>query len=83
MPQRAETLARLIKELGGEGPRTDAGAIGLEDAVDLTDMLGRYAQTSAAACADGVARGDEGIGAEVDVQQRALGSLRQDALPAV
>ena len=67
MTQRAELFARFVEELRGEGTRTDTGAVSLEDPVNLADLSWSDAETRTAACADCVARGDEGIGAEVDI----------------
>ena len=67
MTQRAELLTRFVEELRREGTRTDTGAVSLEDPVDLADLSRSDAETCAAACADRVARGNEGIGAEVDI----------------
>ena len=67
MTQRAELLTRFVEELRGEGTRTDTGAVSLEYPVDLADLSWSDTETCSAACADCVARGDEGIGAEVDI----------------
>ena len=57
-----------------------ARAVGLEDAVDLADAVGRHAQTGADARTDRVRGGYEGIRAEIDVEQRTLRTLREDRL---
>ena len=62
----ADFLSGLVKELGGEGAASHAGAIGFEYAIDFADAAGGYAQAGAGSGTDGVRRGDKGVGTEVD-----------------
>ncbi len=79
MAQAAQRVARLVEQLGREGAAAHARAVGLEDAVDLADAVRSHAQTRAGAGAHRVRGGDERIGTEIDVEQRALGTFGQHA----
>lgn len=76
----AELLAVRIQELGRERTFTHAGRVELEDADDAVDRARRDAGTRAGAASGRVGARHEGIGAEVDVEHRRLGSFEKDAL---
>ena len=78
MSDAAQRFAVLVKEFGGEGAAADARAVGLEDAVHLSDARRCHAESGADACAHRIGRGDEGIGAEIDVEKGALCAFGQD-----
>ena len=78
-PASRMLVAQLVVELGGEGPRAHAGGVGLGDAPHLVDARGPTPAPTQAAPGDRVRGGDEGIGAVVDVEHRALGALEDDA----
>lgn len=63
----------------GKGPLPHARAIGLEDAVNLPDAVGCHAQPRAGPRTDRIGGGDERIGAEIHVEQRALSAFGQHA----
>ena len=71
----ADQVALCVLQLGHEGARAHAGAVGLEDADDALDAGGGDAQARAGPARRAVARGDEGVGAVVHVQHGALGAL--------
>ena len=75
-----QVAAGLVVELGREGPGADARRVGLDDAEHVVDLERADAAAGAGAAGDGVARGDEGVGAVVEVEQRALGALEDDVL---
>src|SRR5690606_24612959 len=80
----AEFAAEAVEVFGkalvdrGEPGAADAGGVGLADADDALDGDGRQAGTGAGAAGGGVRRGDEGEGAEVDVEQGTLGAFEED-----
>jgi hypothetical protein len=78
-----ETVAHLVVELSGEGPGPHTRHVGLGDAPRVVDVLGPDACTHARRPGDRIGRRDEGIGAVVDVEQRALRALEQDEPAAV
>ena len=80
VPPAADVLARLVVLLGGERSAADPRGIGLDDADDLGDVSTGHARAGRNAHARAVAAGDEGEGAVVDVQQRALGALEEHPL---
>ena len=67
MSERAELFACLIEEFCREGASSDSCTISLEDPVDLPDLAWSDTQPCASPSADSIARGDEGIGAKVDI----------------
>ena len=67
MTERAELFAYLIEELCREGTSSDTCTISLEDPVDLPDLSWSDTQPCAASCADSIARGNEGVGAKIDI----------------
>ena len=79
MADAAQLGARFVEQLGGERTGAHARTIGLEDAVDLADAVGRDAQSGADAGADGIGRRDERIRPEIDVEQRPLRALGEHA----
>ena len=76
----AQFLACLVEQLCGEGTAAHAGAVGLEDAVDISDGGGGHSKTETCAGADGGRGCHEGIGAEVHVEHRALGSFGENTV---
>ena len=76
----ADQLADLVEQLGRERPLADAGRVGLGDAEHVADGARAEARAGRGLAGDGVGGGDERIGAVVDVEQRALRALEQDAL---
>ena len=80
MAQLAEAAAHLVEALRRERTCTHAGAVGLGDAHHLAYGAGGHAQTGAHAGGDGIAAGDKGIGAEVDVKHHGLRALGQHLL---
>ncbi len=75
----AEELADFIGQLGRERTFANAGRIGLGDAEDIAERARAHAGAGSGLAGDRVRRGDEGIGAVVDVEQRALRAFEQDA----
>ncbi len=78
MADGTELLAVLVKEFGGERTAAYAGAVGFEDAVNLAYAGRGHTQAGADASAESIGRSDVGVGAEVNVQEGALGALGQD-----
>ena len=83
MSERTNLLTRFVKQLRGERPGTDAGTIGLEDAIHLANLVGSHAQARAGTGANGVGRGDKGIGTEIHVKHRTLRTFAEDGLAFV
>ena len=76
----AEQAPGLVLELGRERPLAHPRRIGLGDAEHIIDGAGPEARAGRRLRRHGVGGGDERIGAVVDVEQRALRALEQDAL---
>ena len=66
----------------GKGPGADAGRIGLDDAEHEARGRGAEAGAGGRRARDRVRRGDERIGAVIDVEQHALRAFEQDAAAA-
>ena len=79
-PALAEQLAGLVLELGRERPLPHPRGVGLGDAEHVADGAWPQARAGRRLRRHGVRRGDERIGAVIDVEQRALRALEQDAL---
>jgi hypothetical protein len=77
---RSPILADLVVLLGRERPLADPRRVGLADAEHIADRARAHAGAGRRLRRHGVGRGDVGIGAVVDVEQRALRALEQDAL---
>jgi hypothetical protein len=75
---RASPMASPFGQFGGERALAHAGGVGLEDADDLADMARPKSGTDTGVAGNGVGRGDEGIGAMIDVKLGALGTLRKE-----
>ena len=75
-----EPVAVGVGQLGGERPGTDAGRVGLGDPDDAVDVAGAEAGAGARPAGGRVGRGDVGIGAVVEVEERRLGALEQQVL---
>ena len=58
MTNLADAVAGLVEEFHGEGTRADAGAVGLEDTIDLVDFIGTDAQPRADTAGSGGAGTD-------------------------
>ena len=78
----AEPLADLVLELGRERAGADPGRIGLDDAEHEAGGRGAEPGAAGGGAGDGVRRGDERIGAVIDVEQHALRAFEQDAAAA-
>src|SRR5690606_30488164 len=72
----------VTEQLGGKGAGADPGGIGLGDPQHIVQIEGAEAAAGGGATGGGIGGGDVGIGAVVDVQQRALGALEQDVCAA-
>ena len=79
----AQVLAGVVAQLGGERALADARGVGLHDADHLVDAGGRDAGARARATGGGGARGDERVGAVVDVEQGGLAGLQEHGVAAV
>ncbi len=80
LPRSADHFADLVVQLGRERALADAGRVGLADAEHIADRARAHAGAGRRLRRHRVGRGDEGIGAVVDIEQRALRALEQDAL---
>src|SRR4029077_439832 len=76
----AERPADLVELLGRKRPGADAGGVGLADAEHIADGVGAEAGAGRRLRRDRIRRRDIRISAVVDVEQRALGALEQNAL---
>src|SRR5690606_37063906 len=76
----AQALAVFVVELGRERAAADAGGVGLADAQHVVDRVRTHAGAGQRTANGGVGAGDVGIGAVVDVEQRALRALVQHLL---
>ena len=76
----AQPVAHLAGQLGRQRPLADARRVGLDDAQDAADRPRADAEPGADAADRRVRRGDVGIGAVIDVEQRALRAFEQDRL---
>ena len=70
--------AHFVVQLGWKGASANAGCIGLNDADHAVDGVWRNAGARRCAACACVGRGDEGVGAEVDVEHHALCSFEED-----
>ena len=80
MPAFAELLADLIVLLGREGTRADARRVRLHDPEHEPRARGADAAPRTRRSRNRVGRGDERIGAVVDVEKHALRAFEQHAL---
>ncbi len=76
----ADRLADVVIELGRKRTAADARRIGLGDAQDIADRAWPKAGAGRRIGGDRIGRGHEGVGAVIDVEQRALRALEQNAL---
>src|SRR5208337_4917137 len=76
----ADALARGIVLLGGEGPASDAGRVGLDHADPAVDVARGYARSGRDSRRAAVGTGHVGIAAMIDVQQRPLRPLEHQPL---
>ena len=76
----AQPVAIGVVQFGRKRPLAHAGCIGFHDPQHEVDRPGAKAHACRGLPRDHVRRGDEGIGAEIDVQQRALRPFEEDAL---
>src|SRR5690606_26343153 len=83
MTARGDALADFIKQFGRERAGTDAGGVGFENPQHIADRLRPHAGAGSGLTGDRIGRGDERIGAVVDIEQRALRAFEQDALAFV
>mmetsp|Transcript_57856 Transcript_57856/g.164377 ORF Transcript_57856/g.164377 Transcript_57856/m.164377 type:complete len:335 (+) Transcript_57856:148-1152(+) len=75
-------LLALVLQLGGERPIANARGVGLHDAHHVVDDLRRHAEARADAADRRVGGRDEGVRAEVDVQERCICALHKDLAAA-
>src|SRR5699024_10084238 len=75
-----QILAQLVEQLGRERTSADAGGVSLGNTQHVVQVARPHAGAGGGAAGGGVGRGDIRIGAVVDVQQRALCALEQQAL---
>ena len=76
----AQHAADLVLLLGGKRSLADARRIGLANAEHISDRAGPEPRSGRRLRRHRIRGGDEWIGAVVDVEQRALRALEQDAL---
>ena len=74
----AEVVVEAALQLGGEGALAHPGGVGLGHADHPVDQGGADAGADAGPAGDRVGGGDVGVGAVVEVEQGALGALKQD-----
>ena len=79
---RSPISSPVVVELGREGPGADARGVRLGDAEHIADGARPHAGAGRRLRRDRVGRGHERVRAVVDVEQRALRALEQDALPS-
>ena len=72
-----EVVAHAAEEFGGEGARAHAGGIGLDHGHDPVEGVWRAAAAGRGLARDGVGRGDEGVGAVIDIEMGALGAFEE------
>ena len=78
-PRSPRPLADLVEQLGREGAGADPGGVGLADAEHEADAVRAGAGARGRGGRHRVGRGDERVGAVVDVEHGALRALEQDA----
>ena len=83
MALRTQPFTVFVEQLGGERPFAHSGDVGLGDADHTVDLRGSDAGAGAGAACGRVRRGDERVGAVVDVEHRGLTSLEQHGLAVV
>src|SRR4029453_15543056 len=69
--------AHPVEEVRGEGARTDACGVGLDDADGAGNPRGPDARTDRGAACGRIRGGDKGVGAVVDVEERSLAALHE------
>ena len=79
----ADAGAELVVQLGGERPGADPGGVRLRHPPDLVDVGGTDARANAGGARHRVRRGDEGVGAVVEVEQGSLSALEDHGAAAV
>src|SRR5262245_56794359 len=79
-PALADQPSRLVLELGRERPLAHPRRICLGDAENIVDGAGPEPRSGRGLSRNRVRRGDERIGAVIDVEQSPLRALEQDAL---
>jgi hypothetical protein len=83
MTQFAETTARLVKELCGERTCTHTSAVSLDNTHHTANAGRSHTKAGADTGGDCVGRGYKRIGAEIDVEHRALGTFGQNFLTLI
>ena len=83
MPALSQTGAHFVKKLGGKRAGADTGGVGFHNAQHIIKRLRRHARAGGCGAGHAVGRSNEGIGAAVDVEQRALRAFKQQALAAL
>ncbi len=75
MPALGKEFAHIAKVLRGEGALAHAGGVGFNHADHAVDAPGAKPRADAGSAGGGVGGGDEGVGAEVDIEHGALCAL--------
>src|SRR5688572_975473 len=73
----AQALADVVGKLGGKRPFADARGVGLRDAQHIMKMVRPDSSARRGGAGDAIRRGDEGIGAVVDIEQRSLRAFEE------
>lgn len=79
-PELSDSFAGLVVEFGRERSAADSCTVGLEDAEDVAYVARSDTESGAGACADGIGRGDERVGTEVDVEHGSLSAFGENGL---
>lgn len=69
-----------VELLGGERTTADTRSVGFDDADDLSDELGGYAESGAYAADGGGGRCDVWVRSEVEVEHEGVGAFDEDFL---
>ena len=78
MPAGREVLARAVEQFRGKRARPDPCGVGLGNPQHVIQVERPEAAARRGTAGRGIGRGDEGIGAVIDIQQRTLGSLEEN-----
>jgi hypothetical protein len=82
MADARQVLAVLIEQLGRKRTGADARGVGLDDAEHLVEGAAAPSRCRRRTARGGGRGGHERIGAEIDVEHRALRALEQHVAPA-
>ncbi len=78
-----QAVAGLVFQLGRKRPGADAGDVRLRDPDDILDRCRADTRADQRSTGGRIGRGDEWIGAMVDVEQRPLGPFEENVLSVV